>query len=320
VFLIRVPFSALFSVLLATSLLNLLPPGNWLLELNQNLGGYYLLMHFLLVPFGILLAVWFDRAEEIGMIIVINMLMIAYYAVPVVPLMFFNPVPEGDLSCDRRLTTTFIQANNSREVTEMSTLLESLHPEIVFLAAGGVEPEKAIELLAGYKHIRKTAGVGRTELVIASQVPLGEVLAADLGDDLKGALIVELLGERVPKAALGLVVGVDPLGESELNNNTLIMRRSSAALRSLRMPSLTATSLRMTPHSKLYSVFKEENAFQDLFSGMGLVRTWSGRSPFIRFHYDQLFIRGRLLASDVATVRSTIFDHQPVIAAVRFCS
>jgi hypothetical protein len=272
-----------------------------------------------MIPLGVLLIVGLDRVHELRVLMSVNLLLVIYYFLPVWPLLFFSGMPEGDLSCDRLYTTMFLQVDSQSQLHPSRELIDRLHPDLVFFSAGGSARDGATELLKGYADVRKTAGPGYSELLIAATVPLGKTLLTDLGADIQGALVVELPGDRVPMAAVAMIVGVDPLSDAQLAHNTLVMRRGSAALRALETPSLSAVALRMTPHSKQYSVFREDNAFRDIFSGKGLVRTWSGRSPLIRFHYDQLFARGTLLTSDISTVRYQGFDHLPVLAAVRFC-
>lgn len=317
--LLKIPLLALFSFFLGASLLNLIPIDHWLFELNRNFGAYYLVLHCAMVPLGILLAVLLDRLHELRIMLSVNLLMAAYYFIPVWPLFFYSSVPAGDLSCDRLYTAMYIQIDSQPQLNPARQLITRLHPDLVFFSVGGSAREGAAGLLQEYSDVRRAKGPGYSDLIIASAVPLGNTLLTDLGADLPGALVVELPGERVPKSALALVAGVDPLSDAQLAYNNLIMRRSSAALRALDVPSFSAVSLRMTPHSKLYRVFQEDGAFRDIFGGKGLVRTWSGRSALIRFHYDQFFARGTLLTSDISTVRSDVFDHLPILAALRFC-
>lgn len=316
---LKVLLLAVFSLILGASLLNLIPIDHWLLEINRNFGSYYLVLHCAMIPLGILLIVTLDRVHELRVLITVNLLLVAYYFFPIWPLFFFSPVPEGDLSCDRLYTSMFLQIDSQSQIRASKELIERLHPDLVFFSAGGSARDGAAPLLTGYADVRRTTGPGYSVLMIASTVPLGATLLGDLGADIPGALIVELPGERVPKAALGLIAGVDPLSDAQLAHNNLVMRRGSAALRALELPSFSAVSLRMTPHSKLYRVFQEDNAFRDIFSGKGLVRTWSGRSSLIRFHYDQFFAHGTLLTSDISTVRYEEFDHLPILTALRFC-
>ncbi len=317
---VRLFLFAFFSVLLGASLLNLIPIQHWLLELNHNFGSYYLVLHCILIPVGIWLSLNSEKAHEIWISISVNILLFIYYAFPLVPLLFHYSVPEGDLSCDRGETVLFLQVDSQAAVRESRALIERFHPSILFLLAdGGQSHESAVQLIDGYQFKESALGPNGSSLHIASLHRLGPVLLRDLGEDLPGALIVEFPGVRVPKAALGLVTGVDPLSAQALEQNIRTMRRSSAALRSLELPSLTAVSLRMTPHSKLYRVFKEDSTLRDLFSGKGLVRTWSGRSELIRFHYDQLFVQGSVLHADVSTIPLSEFDHLPILSALRFC-
>lgn len=315
----KVLFLALFSVLLGASFLNLLPLQSWLLELNQNFGSYYLVIHCALIPFGILLVVYLDREEEIWTVAAVNLLMAFYYAFPVVPLMMPVKVPEGDISCDRLYSTLFLQTNSAAELEEAALTIDQRKPDILFLTAESSAQPGIESIISKFKVARRTKGAGGSDLVIAAQVPLSEPKITDLGEDLPGALIVGVVGERVPHAALALIAGVNPLTDQQLAKNMLIMRRSSAALRSLAEPALAATTIRMTPHSRLYRVFKEDDVFSDLFTGKGLVRTWSGRSPLIRFHYDQFFSHGAVLSPGASTIRSEVFDHLPISADVRFC-
>lgn len=305
---------------MGASLLNVLPLQHWLLELNRNFGSYYLVIHCILIPMGIWLSINSDRVHEIWISISVNVLLFFYYAFPLVPLLFHYSVPEGDISCDRGETVLFLQVESEASIRESRILIERFHPTIVFLVSeAGPTHDTAVDIVSGYPFKERALGPNGSTLQIASQRQLGGVLLRDLGEDLPGALIVELPGARVPKVALGLVVGVDPLSDQALEKNIRTMRRSSAALRSLELPSLTAVSLRMTPHSKLYRVFKEDASLRDLFSGKGLVRTWSGRSELIRFHYDQFFVQGAVLHADVSTLPLTEFDHLPILSALRFC-
>jgi hypothetical protein len=320
VIVIRLFLFAFFSVLLGASLLNVLPMQHWLLELNRNFGSYYLVIHCILIPVGIWLSIHSARVHEIWLLVSVNILLFIYYAFPLFPLLFHYSVPEGDLSCDRGETVLFLQVESEAAVRESRALIERFRPSILFLVAdAGQSHESAIELLAGYQFKEQALGPHGSSLHIASLHRLGPVLLSNLGEDLPGALMVELPGVRVPRAALGLVVGVDPLSDEGLERNIRTMRRSSAALRSLELPALVAVSLRMTPHSKLYRVFKEDSLLRDLFSGKGLVRTWSGRSELIRFHYDQLFVQGSVLHADVSTIPLAEFDHVPILSALRFC-
>jgi hypothetical protein len=320
VIVIRLFLFAFFSVLLGASLLNVLPMQHWLLELNRNFGSYYLVIHCILIPVGIWLSIHSARVHEIWLLVSVNILLFIYYAFPLLPLLFHYSVPEGDLSCDRGETVLFLQVESEAAVRESRALIERFSPSILFLVAdAGQSHESALQLLAGYQFKEQSLGPNGSSLHIASQHRLGPVLLSDLGEDLPGALMVELPGVRVPRAALGLVVGVDPLSDEGLERNIRTMRRSSAALRSLELPALVAVSLRMTPHSKLYRVFKEDSLLRDLFSGKGLVRTWSGRSELIRFHYDQLFVQGSVLHADVSTIPLAEFDHVPILSALRFC-
>ncbi len=312
-------FLALLSVLLGASFLNLLPMQNWLLELNHNFGAYYLVLHVLMIPLGVLYAVYSERVNEIWVLLAINVLMVIYYAFPAVPLLKSVNLPEGDISCDRLYTALFVQAQNSSELIHASEIIAEQHPDLLFSVTAAALEAETTQLLSFYRSARRTKGSGATELAIAAQVPLSEPKITDLGEDLPGAIIVDLPGQRVPNAALALVAGVDPLSDQQLNKNNLIMRRSSAALRALSQPALIATSLRMTPHSRLYRVFKEDEVFYDLFTGKGLVRTWSGRSPLIRFHYDQFFGQGAFLSPGASTIKSDLFDHLPIKTEVRFC-
>lgn len=316
---LRVPLLALFSLFLGMSLLNLIPIDYWLLEINRNFGSYYLVLHCAMIPLGVLLIVFSDRVQELRVLMSVNLLLIVYYFVPVFPLFFYTGVPEGDLSCDRLYTSMFIQLDAQSQVRPAHELIERLKPDLVLMSASGGLREEAGKLVGSYTAVRRTNGPEYSEITIASVVPLGPTLLEELGSDLPGALIVELPGTRVPRAAIGMVLGVDPLSDAQLAHNSLVMRRSSAALRSLDVPSFTAVSLRMTPHSKLYKVFKEDDAFRDIFSGKGLVRTWSGRSSLIRFHYDQIFAQGTLLTSDLSLVRYEEFNHLPILSALRFC-
>lgn len=310
---------AFFSVLLGASFLNLLPMQNWLLELNHNFGAYYLVLHLVMIPVGVLFAVYSDRVHEIWVLSAINVLMVIYYAFPVIPLFQSIYLPEGDISCDRQYTALFVQLQSSTELNRASEIIAEHHPDLLFSVSSAALESETTELLSFYRTARRVKGSAGTELSIAAQVPLSEAKIADLGEDLQGALIVDMPGQRVAHATLALVSGVDPLSDQALTKNNLIMRRSSAALRSLAQPGLIAASLRMTPHSRFYRVFKEDDVFYDLFTGKGLIRTWSGRSPYIRFHYDQFFGQGAILSRGASTIRSDVFDHLPITTEVRFC-
>jgi hypothetical protein len=318
---IRLLSLALFSVLLGASLLNLLPIDNWVIEINRSLGVYYLIVHCLLIPVAIWISLDARAMREIWVPVAVNVLMFVYYAVPIIPLLFHYSVPDGDISCDKGHTLLFVQISNQGMIRESAQIIEQFPPDIILASVSNGEVYRAFqELLGGFPNRREAEGPNQTKLVIASRPPLGATRLDDLGQDLPGALVVELPGQRVPLAALAIIVGVDPLSERALLHNRFVMRRSSSALRALEIPVVAAVSLRMTPHSEFYRVFKEHDTLRDLFSGQGLVRTWSGRSDLIRLHYDQLFARGTILAPHVATVPVSVFDHFPIHSVVRFCN
>lgn len=304
----QVLFRLFLLLSLAGSVLNLVPPLNWLHEINANLGAYYLAVHVVSLFPGLLLL----RAGALrkSLLAALLMTLALWYILAFLPFL----QPPGRTAATGRFSVLYANVHVSgTDYAALLKVIERENPDVVAL----LEPDERwlAELGLSRRYLYRVEHPREDPfgLALYSRFPVKGPLVDNLGSGLPPLILqrLEVLPGR--EVTFGLVHAQPPIDSSAFWSNKYLLRRLATMLRHLPGNFVIAGDFNATPFSFLYRRFVRWTGLQNSGWGHGLYRSWNARNPLQRFTVDHIFHRGALGVLSFKRLEDVGSDHYPFL-------
>lgn len=298
---------------LVLSWLTLFPPIHWLIDLNKNLSGYYLIAHLVGL---ILIAINFLKIKALPRAVLAVLLLIqcGVIARPIVP--FFIPWHSEYLASSENQISLYLLNvyNPGNSYSSVRSSILKHNPDVVGLVEVDQRWLDNISVPASmypYRILRPLSGA--YGLALYSKFPL--VLDREsIGDDVAPVIVANLELPNAKTILLSLLHANKPTDQVGSFYRNLYLRRLASYLREQDRSMIVFGDFNATIWSKPYRQWISESKFKNAMHGYGLLKTWHANNPLLWLTIDHIFFRGELKSVNTETLDEVGSDHYPVLA------
>ncbi len=308
---------SLIVILSFFSCINLLPTRFYLLEINRNMGAYYLLAHFLAFVFVLILGSRVLVRPRWILWSLLQLGFIAFYCSPWLHFYRLSPACPAVTGRTVKLLYANVRTSNSDKLS-LANVIREKSPDIIGLLEVNQQWLRALNLSEQYPYKVEIPREDNFGLALYSRFPLSAAIP-EYGDD---DFVVPAIIRKVELTAdldfdLALAHAIPPLTAANYMYSRTLLQRIAVWAKNHHGRLVVAGDFNATPYSEIYQKFTGAG-MHPAAQGSNIFTTWNAQSAIFKLMLDHILFKGCVNLKSYERLPEIGSDHYPLLVELEF--